>query len=1300
MEARLSLLTFPQTVAGGKLKVRVLVVPRLSSAWNGDPLKSMFVGPGPGDTAAAFADADLSLEAHIMKGLEEFPVIQPGDPTVTLEEASGIRPDARALFQTLGARFTISAAPRLAEAAWTGGRSIWKYLPRSYRESFLFTGPRTRSARTDDAYACAIKKDKTYNPLFQVTPDDVSWGKVYAYCLRQPLLAERLGLIRQATFKLDPSWFAKGGFVFVDLAAGGDYAAQAAADPTFLKRYAARIPALTETAKRQLFAAVLLPVLSGPPPSTLNYDDVLIEAAGYDDGFAKIVHGMQPVSQNLLAEEADGFPPLNDIGIRLGWDDEQILIWQNRQVTSDGRALDVPMGVFGYRIDARLHGALDWPAWHSLVQVEANDALLLGPTQLAPKAPPWKGELAVEVHPQQLDGDQATGQFWLPSYFAQWNGKSLVLPDETAAQLYHTEGSKLQYPERVADPTAPDPLRKASPLGRLYHALELEEIPLRYGKTYDFRVRLEDPTGGGPYSDRDPVHPSDSNTVEISFLRHVVPEPVGIDDLPKQPAAGPDAFFGGGSLVVRRPLLGYPSVVFAGKYTDADAMARLQAAADAAADFSVAGRAHEGFGIPDPDVQRVHIDVEVSTLQMDNMGSISGREPFILLYRAERSFPADFDQPCTIQLEFRDAAVLKFGVPGLGDLKLSDADIKNGHGLVLPTARDIRLTIRAVADENTDYFAKDAWTGKPVQVMVRRKSSDERSLLASTRVRGIYLQPDPAPPVELTVKGVFLQKLTESPAIIERLAQQLTVDHKGLTLTGRNGERVVFGCSRRIRHTLAPDCSSLTVAAKEDLNNHLIVALTCDLGRDWTWDNLEPLAFDIERAQSFGKPETLDAAASTVIGDWEVFRTASIQALDNPQRDHTTLIYVDAVEPKPDTGFPDIVQLRYTVKPHFFAAPGQKDDPEDIYLTLPVTTPPAQMPQIVSAGIALSKYERDDVYSQTGARRRSLWIEFADKVLDPHDEYFIRLLGYAPDPMLSDNRAETFVPPEEAPLAIDPELVRVIPSHAKDEQPTDDQSGLSAMVRLKPSDTSPRHFLAPLPPGLNADSPELFGFFTYELRAGHAHVWSTAQGRFGRPLRATGVQHPAPAFFCTTRRTQTELVVEAPFALAVLNGKNVTSRPPRTQIWALLYAQVRQADGKDYRNILLDDRELVLIRAPRGTVDHPDGKFSIAFQNRDAQARGATSWKQSEIIVALRDLGLPPDSPLSVLAVEMMPTLATVARSAGAGEGALASAAAVDATAVTVAPPRPLSDGLGQYRILRTSPLSPVADVCCTACDS
>ena len=87
-------------------------------------------------------------------------------------------------------------------------------------------------------------------------------------------------------------------------------------------------------------------------------------------------------------------------------------------------------------------------------------------------------------------------------------------------------------------------------------------------------------------------------------------------------------------------------------------------------------------------------------------------------------------------------------------------------------------------------------------------------------------------------------------------------------------------------------------------------------------------------------------------------------------------------------------------------------------------------------------------------------------------------------------------------------------------------------------------------------------------------VWTTAQGRFGPQLYTTGIQHPAPTLTCTVNRDENKLWVSAPYAVAVSNGKNVTADPPRTQLWCLLYAQARQADNLDSRNILLDDKQL------------------------------------------------------------------------------------------------------------------------------
>src|SRR5690606_12871317 len=66
-------------------------------------------------------------------------------------------------------------------------------------------------------------------------------------------------------------------------------------------------------------------------------------------------------------------------------------------------------------------------------------------------------------------------------------------------------------------------------------------------------------------------------------------------------------------------------------------------------------------------------------------------------------------------------------------------------------------------------------------------------------------------------------------------------------------------------------------------------------------------------------------------------------------------------------------------------------------------------------------------------------------------------------------------------------------------------------------------------------------------------------------------------------RDEEKLYVSAPYAITVHEGKNVTANPPRTEIWALLYAQVKQADGKDFRNVLLAEKQLDW----RIQVDHP-----------------------------------------------------------------------------------------------------------------
>jgi hypothetical protein len=436
MDTRFSLLPFPQRFDGAAIALSIMLMPRLSAAWNGDPLSPPVADfPNPGDTTPAFADADVQLEARIHAGLEDFPILDPVDATVALPLGSGAAADARTLFQELTAplpgRFQLSTdAPRLAQAP-RPQLSIKKYLPKSYREAFLFTGPRSEQAVVDDSYHCAVKADTPPNPNFQTTANTVSWGQIYAYCLRHPLLARRVGLVREASVSVPPGVFDDGGYLFVDLAPASAYRAQADADAAFVKRYAARIPRLTAGQARPLFAPVLFPVLvddpgvPGPPPAPGNFDQVFAEAAGFDDGFVKIVHTRQPVSQTLLNEDPDGFPPLNDVGVSMGGDDDDMVIRQNRALMEDPsvppvpgepQRLDAPSGVFAYRFDVR---ALGQTAWTSLTRVRSRAPLTIGAVDLGG----FEGELGVEAHPAQFDGNQVSGQYWLPMYLAHWTGR-------------------------------------------------------------------------------------------------------------------------------------------------------------------------------------------------------------------------------------------------------------------------------------------------------------------------------------------------------------------------------------------------------------------------------------------------------------------------------------------------------------------------------------------------------------------------------------------------------------------------------------------------------------------------------------------------------------------------------------------------------------------------------------------------------------------------------------------------------------------------------------------------------------
>jgi len=468
---KLRILTFPQRIDGATLDLRVLVLPteRLLNTLAPFPSQQ---NPGTTVQLPSFLSAELALEVQAIRGLAGYPF---SDPTVLAAHGATLEPfptDAAfppglpALFEGLKSQFTVVPAGQGAPAAAADADGIRKYLPVSYRTAFNFTTPRTPFAKTDDSYHCAIKRSSKPNPAFQQSGNDVTWGRVIAFCLRQPLLAARIGLVHPLRIDLqDADFFRDGGWVWCRLTsalAGFDIVN---AD-TELRLYAARIPAIEQP--RPLFGAVLFPVVPGPAQPTGNFDTLKIEAADYDDGFAKVVHATQPVSSNLLSESFDGMHVQKDVGVRLAWDDEQILIWQNRQLLADpatpGKRIEAPLGVFSYRVDVREAGDA---AWHSLVRIRSRAALTLGGEQIAQGG--TELEPGVQVFPSTVNGDLGA-TYWLPSYFTQWYGASLSLPDGRAAEL--DKSGALAAPGTFHSPTIP-----ANPqqVGGLYEAMLPED---------------------------------------------------------------------------------------------------------------------------------------------------------------------------------------------------------------------------------------------------------------------------------------------------------------------------------------------------------------------------------------------------------------------------------------------------------------------------------------------------------------------------------------------------------------------------------------------------------------------------------------------------------------------------------------------------------------------------------------------------------------------------------------------------------------------------------------------------------
>ena len=1191
--ARLTLLTFPQRwTKSGSLEVHILALPA------GDPF-----APLDGAAAPPFSSTDLSLEAMIAPNLAVLP--KTADALAPMSLTLSPAPNRLALFTALRGFFKIAVPPPAPGAP--AKTVIRKHLPETYKTNAGIAQSRYPFAASADSYHCALEAGPPA-PIEGAPDNQISWGQILAYMLRQPVLARQLGMLFRMSITPAAHALDKGGWLFTRLKPGSAYDGLPAGT---VESYAARIPALA-SGERPVFAALLFPV-DGPPSS--EYDSVFPEAEDYDDGFAKIVHAAQPVSAGLIDTELATLPPLRDLGIRLGWDDEQIGAWMNRQLgfdplTGDPTTILARMGVMGYRIDVRdpnVAGA----KWGSLNKVK-------GPVKFSGlDFGAFRGELAVEAVPVSLQA-KMDGDYWLPPYFTVWSGGSVALSDLTSYRL--TSQDKVPAAQ-VFTPVGNPP-------------------PLRYGNEYEFRVRLMDISSGGPHSGEDSKNPAPNGTTRLRFRRYVPPAAVEVV------GGGMTADGKTASFEVGRPRLGYPAAVFTSYGT---AVAQLEADRDAQlADYAVNGDAAtmREVAIPDPDVSTLEIAVFVRGLAGDT-NAVGG---FVPLFTTSRPFAAD---------DIFASLDLSFTFEDVHDISAMPKPPDSG-AIPLPTARELRIELTALgkADDGLEYFGSpQARRGAvTVPLALRAPAQNEIGLLvpdsADHQLQAIFLHPDVLPSATLLAQRAAGGSSVEAPPEgAQLLAKQLGLEVSALTFSGKAGRRVIFGCSSSLRHAISPDGSSVSFGAKSDLALRWIIALRVQLDRDWTWDGLASPGIEIVR-DGHGR-----------VGTMTLPRSVSSQALEAADRKCTDLIFLDAIDPKPEPPrYPAELNEQYSLH-CFWRTPGTSGtDTFSWPIRLPVAAKPVQTPRLISAGLALSPYVADANYASTNVRTRRLWLEFDRPPDDPQDKYYARVLAYSPDPLLMNPEESPLPDPDEPELPIPPEKIRVItPGQAAD------YAGLDAMQELERARGNGLQYLVPLPKGLDESALELFGFFVYEIRVGHdASRWSLAHARYGSPLRVTGVQHPAPPLVCQAGRTPDVIEVAAPFATPVLHGQNLRPLPPRTDMWALLYAQVLQVDGKSWRNVLLARQQLNWVQDH--SIQHNRLHTSRILEFAVGQ------FQQKSVEGMLEILGLPADSSLSVVAVEAI------------------------AEPLTDPNARPRKDPLGTYlgevRVLRTSTLTPLQAIC------
>ena len=955
--AKLVLLPFLQSWDGQVLKINLVVIPKIP------PLDDLVVGSG-----TSFATANLTLDVHLLPNIN---LPAPGGAAFR-QITSPIRPTAKPVFETFAAELPIDLNPRPAQR----NGQVNKYLPLSYRKAVGFTTSANPLCKNGDEYRCSREQrgPATVRPPHIDPPNSIPWGMVIAQLLKISVLGAATGLVREVSLTLEDDELIKdGGFLYFTLSSTSD-GSGLLANATNLKIYATAFPALESGNSLALFSPCLLPVTSEIVP--FDYSSIFSEIQDYNDGFAKAVHCTQQPTMDPLGETRESSSlstrPIKETGIRLGWDDEQVTVWLNRQMDPEQPAYDSPLGVAGYRVDARVMGT---STWQSLVLAQGD--VKIGGVDLGRQ----DTELSVSVRPAQLDA-LIVGLYWIPMFYDAWLGPALSSRDDLQAQL-----SRLDENTSTFKGVTPG-------------------VNLRYGEAYEFRVRFMDTSGGGPSVSDSARIPGPARIASILFQRYIPPGLVIVtrentNDLdPAQPPA---------EIGFKRPLLAYPAIA---------CTSATNIASRLIADMPDAQAFRRDPGLPDPDVDRVQIEMQVYTFAQD---LDAGNTGFRTVYKTTREFPADTSDELIVPLNWVD-------IHNVDDIP---TDLGVG-ALTVPRGRQVRLQVTSLCKDDEgpiQYFGgDDVRYSSPVLLLLRADSLNETGLYASAlpsdRVNAYFLQLDQP------------GQLPDTPDVLGRLAAVADLQVRDNTLRAQPGERIVFGCAAVIPHQIGPDGASLTLSTKAILSLRWLVLIRLVIDRDWSWDVFSHNAVTVERdGVSVGgivKPNALGKEA--IIPDAAARKLA---------RARTTLLFIDSIDPLPAPGqFPQELNPDYRVTGDFQGS-STTDPPLALTIRLPITTPPTQVPVIASAGIAMSPYSRADDYSSTNERDKRLWLEFEKPPSDPRDTFFARVLRNVPDVTIFPSTNTDVLDPLPA-LPIDPEPIRhIVPDEATD------YSGLGAMVSVK-----------------------------------------------------------------------------------------------------------------------------------------------------------------------------------------------------------------------------------------------------------